>query len=129
MNVSILFKALTISVLLLFSCQFVTAQQATVVINQNEKIPELLTLKKELEKDNKLSDGWTIQIYSGELGTANSNLRRFRGSYGSWPASLEYETPNYKVWAGDFSSRLDAERALIEIKKTFPAAFILKPSR
>jgi hypothetical protein len=129
MNVSILFKTLTISVLFVFSFQIASAQQATVVVHQNEKIPELLTLKKELEKDNKLSDGWTIQIYSGELGTANSNLRRFRGSHGSWPASLEYETPNYKVWAGDFASRLDAERALLEIKNTFPSAFILKPSR
>lgn len=129
MNISQLYKYVTISTLMLFIGQISMAQQATVVINQNEKIPELLKLKKELEKDNKLSDGWTIQLYSGELGTANSNLRRFRGAYGAWPASLEYETPNYKVWAGDFSTRFEAERALIEIKKLFSAAFILKPSR
>ena len=85
--------------------------------------------KKDLEKENKLSDGYTIQLYYGELDKANQMLRKYRGSYGNWPASIEYETPNYKVWAGNFASRIEAERALIEIQKNFSSAFILKPER
>jgi hypothetical protein len=105
------------------------AQQATVTINQDAKITQLLELKKGLEKDNKLSDGHTIQLYYGELNQANSVIRKYRGLYGSWPASIEYETPNYKVWAGNFSTRLEADRALIEIKRNFNSAFILKPNK
>lgn len=102
------------------------AQTATVTVNEDSKIPQLLQLKKELEKDNKLSDGYTIQLYYGELNQANATIKKYRNSYGAWPASIEYETPNYKVWAGNFSSRLEADRALIEVQRTFNAAFILK---
>lgn len=106
-----------------------TAQNATVTVNENEKISELLTLKKELEKENKLSDGFTIQLYYGEKTRANSTIRKYRNLYSTWPASIKYETPNYKVWVGNFSHRIDADRALLEIKEKFPSAFILKPER
>ncbi len=105
------------------------AQQASVTVNQDGQIPKLLKLKKGLEKDNKLSDGYTIQLYYGELSRANSVIRKYRNLYTDWPASIEYETPNYKVWVGNFASRLDADRALIEIQKDFSSAFILKPER
>ncbi|WP_432412626.1 SPOR domain-containing protein [Rasiella sp. SM2506] len=125
MKKSHLFKIFIFSILLAFSSEISFAQQATVTVHQDSKIPELLHLKKELEKDNKLGDGFTIQLYYGELTKANSVLSRYRASYTAWPASLEYETPNYKIWAGDFASRLEADRALLEIKEKFPAAFIL----
>lgn len=122
-------KLFIISILVLFFSEKISAQQATVTVQQDAKIPELLELKKDLEKNNKLADGYTIQLYYGELTRANSVIRKYRGSYGSWPASIEYETPNYKVWVGNFASRLDADRALVEIKRNFPSAFILKPSK
>lgn len=105
------------------------SQNATIIINQDEKIPEILALKKSLEKDNKLTVGYTIQLYYGELSQANKILKEYRTNFDSWPASIEYETPNYKVWVGNFSSRLEADRARFEIKSKYPAAFILQPGR
>lgn len=104
----------------------IVAQSASVTINEDAKITRLLELKKELEKDNKLADGYTIQLHYGELSKANEVLRKYRNNHGAWPASIEYETPNYKVWVGNFSSRLEADRALLEVQLTFDAAFILK---
>lgn len=127
MTTSNVFKLLIFSILIIFSTEIAIAQQATVTIHQDSKIPELLALKKELEKNNKLGEGFTIQLYYGESGKANSVIRKFESSYSAWPVSLEYETPNFKVWVGDFDSRLEADRALLEIKDTFPSAFILKP--
>ncbi|PKA83242.1 sporulation related protein [Ulvibacter sp. MAR_2010_11] len=117
------------SILLIFSVKVAIGQQGTVTVNEDSKIPQLLTLKKSLEKENKLSDGYTIQLYYGELSEANYVIKKYRGAYGAWPASIEYETPNYKVWAGSFGSRIEADRALIEIQRNFPSAFILKPER
>ena len=117
------------SILVIFLAEKGFSQSATLVVNQDPKITQLLTLKKELEKENKLSDGFTIQLYYGELNKADGILKKYKGSYGNWPASIEYETPNYKVWAGSFSTRIEAERALIEIQKSFSSAFILKPER
>lgn len=104
-------------------------QNATITINEDEKIPELLELKKNLEAENKLSVGYTIQLYYGELKEANRIIKEYRNNFDSWPASIEYETPNYKVWVGSFSSRLEADRARKEIKDKYPSAFILKPDR
>jgi hypothetical protein len=122
-------KIFSISFLIVLSTQAVIAQSGTVTINQDPKIEKLLDLKKTLEKENKLTDGYTIQLYYGELNRANSIIRKYRGSYGTWPASIEYETPNYKVWVGNFTTRLEADRALIEIQRTFPSAFILSERR
>lgn len=113
---------------LVFVC-FSYGQNASITINANEKISEILTLKKKLETENKLSDGYTIQLYYGELKVASRIIRDYQNYYDSWPASIEYETPNYKVWVGNFNTRLEADRARIEIKNKYPSAFILKPDR
>ncbi len=129
MKKSRLFKIFIFSILALICTETSFAQPATVTVNQDEKITELLTLKKKLEKERELGEGFTIQLYYGESGQANSIIRKFESNYSAWPVSLEYETPNFKVWVGDFDSRLEADRALLEIKEKFPSAFILKPSK
>lgn len=125
-NISKLFIT-SILLILLSSKGF--SQSATLVVHEDPKITELLKLQKELEKENKLSIVYTIQLYYGDLNKANDVLKRYRGSYGHWPAAIEYETPNWKVWAGSFTSRLEAERALKQLQKDFTSAFILKPER
>ena len=123
------YKAFIFSILMTVITINIQAQEATITINEDEKTPQILSLKKSLEKENKLAVGFTIQLYYGELSKANSIIKEYRNSYDSWPASIEYETPNYKVWVGSFSTRLEADRARLEIKEKFPAAFILKPDR
>ncbi|MGB0788515.1 MAG: SPOR domain-containing protein [Marinirhabdus sp.] len=119
-------RLLTFSFLLLVFTEISTAQPAQVTVNADDRIVELLMLKKAMEKENRLSGGYTIQLYYGELSGANREINKYRSSYSAWPASIEYETPNYKVWVGNFTARLEADRALVEVKKRFPAAFILK---
>lgn len=123
------FNLLILCLLVFFSSEMAVAQSGTLTVHQDAKITQLLELKKSLEKENKLSDGFTIQLYYGNLSKANSVLGNYRNRYGSWPASIEYETPNYKVWVGNFTSRIEADRALLEIKRNFSSAFILKPSK
>ena len=103
-------------------------QNGSVSIKQDEAIPQLLELKKTLEKENKLANSFTIQLFYGELKQAEEVLEQYEKFYTTWPASLEYETPNYKIWVGSFGSRLDADRALLKLKERFPAAFILRPN-
>ena len=123
------FKLLILCLLALFLSEKSFSQQGTVTIHQDKRIPTLLDLKKSLEKENKLTDGFTIQLYYGNLSKANSTLSNYRNKYGKWPASIEYETPNYKVWVGNFTSRIEADRVLLEVQRNFPSAFILKPGK
>ncbi|MEP0263649.1 SPOR domain-containing protein [Dokdonia sp.] len=107
---------------------FAKAQSGQVNISQNAKIPELLKLKTELSINNELGDRYKIQIHSGNsIQTAATIKRRFLNKIGTWEAKVKYETPNYKVWVGNFRNRLEADRALLSIKKEFPNALIFKP--
>lgn len=116
-------------ILTLFFCTSTIAQNATLTVQQDERIEGLLALKKSLEKDNKLTDGYTIQLYYGSMNQATGVLNNYKTKFTEWPAAIEYETPNYKVWVGNYPTRMEADRALMAIQTEFPSAFILKPGR
>ncbi|MFT4942888.1 MAG: hypothetical protein ACI8RH_000625, partial [Flavobacteriales bacterium] len=107
------FNLFVFSILVIFFTQVAIAQPGSVIVNADSEINELLLLKKSLEKENKIDEGFTIQLFYGEVELANITLKEYKSSYSSWPASIEYETPNYKVWAGNFATRIEADRALI----------------
>lgn len=113
-------------IIFIFSCNL-NAQEGTVVINQDKEIEDLLNIRKSMETS---FDRYKIQIYSGlSRSSAETARTEFLENYSDWPSSIEYETPNYKIWVGDFRSRLEADRALIRIKKTFMNAFIFEPKK
>lgn len=116
-----------LTILILIISTNLYAQEGTVIINQDQEIENLLQIKKSIETS---LNRYKIQIYSGLSRSAAESARtEFSGNYSDWPSSIEYETPNYKIWVGDFRSRLEADRALIRIKKTFMNAFIFEPKK
>ena len=108
---------------------FSMAQSGTVILNEDPAIAKLLEIKKDMNKDDKNSDRYKIQIYSGNLGSAESIKSKFENSNGKIRSQLVFETPNYKVWVGRFRTRLEAERALVDVQKKFTDAFIFKPKK
>ncbi|WP_010522107.1 SPOR domain-containing protein [Aquimarina agarivorans] len=98
---------------------------ANVIINADPNITKLI--KTKFAESNK--DTYKIQLYYGGLNKAHSVLSNFNAKFTDWPGKIEYETPNYKVWVGNFQTRLDADRALMKISKSFPHAFIFKPEK
>jgi len=120
------------SLLIIFTfsiCFYSQAQDGKLVINQDSKIEKLLELKKDINKNESDNDRYRINIFSGGLEGAESARSKFKNTYSDWSTSLKYETPNYKIYAGSFRSRLEADRALALIKKNFPNAFTLKPKK
>ena len=104
-------------------------QEGKVTINQDERITELLELKKRMNTDETNSRRYKIQVYSGNRNGAKNAQKDFSEAFGQWRPVMHYETPNFKVWAGTFNTRLEADRALKRIKRKFPAAFIFKPKK
>ncbi|TPN86064.1 SPOR domain-containing protein [Aquimarina algicola] len=104
-------------------------QEATVTINQDPKLKALLDIKSKMEKDGEFSDRYKIQLYYGNLKKANEIIKSARQDFEQWDSSLQWETPNYKVWIGNYRTRLEADRALKEIREKFPNAFIFKPEK
>lgn len=119
-------KALKTIVLILVSA-FGFAQEGSVTIVQDPEIEKLLELKKEMSTNEDSNNRYKIQIFSGRRADAESNLASFKSNFAQWSSRLEYETPNYKVWVGNFRSHLEADRALFKIKQKFPNAFRFKP--
>lgn len=99
------------------------AQNGTVTIDQDRQIEKLLEFKKDLTTN----EIYKIQVFSGNRSSAEKAKIDFLNSYNDWPVSMEYNTPNYKIWIGNFTNRLEAERALQKIKRNYQTAFIFKP--
>ena len=108
----------------LFFSTFTKAQTATAKVIQDERITALLSLKANLSVEGELNDRYKIQLYSGSREGAERIQRSYRLKIGEDKSKIVYETPNYKVWVGNYRNRLEADRALPGIKKEFPSAFI-----
>ena len=106
-----------------------TAQQGEVTIVQDDAIPELLNKKTEMVKDGIIGDRYRIQLFSGDNNEASKVIKKYRSLYPDWSSTIVFETPNYKVWIGNFRTSLEADRALLKVKNSFPGAFRFKPEK
>ncbi|MDB5129248.1 MAG: hypothetical protein JWQ85_3480 [Mucilaginibacter sp.] len=72
------------------------------------------------------SYGYRVQIYSGSSRSAAFNAQgKFNKEFPEMRTYIIYREPNFKVRAGDFRSRIEAERMKEELKSLFPAMFIV----
>ena len=74
-------------------------------------------------------NNFKIQIYNGSRSGAISAQKEYKSTFNQWESSLEYEEPNFKIWVGSFTTKLEADRALKRIKNKFSGAFIFKPKK
>ena len=95
---------------------------AQVTINQEANIAEAMELKKEVARNE---SAFQVQIYNGNITEANKTLLEAKNTFKQYPVLLSFESPNYKVRIGSFRTRLEAEKNVFEIKKTYPAAFVV----
>ena len=112
--------------LIFFLISFYTSfgQDGKILINKSDKLNSVVKLKKEL---NSKTLNLRIQIYSGDRENAKSIIREYIEFYNDTTADLIYETPNYKVWVGNFYTQLQADKKILEIRKKFKSAFIFRP--
>lgn len=101
-------------------------QEGIVTVDQNKDIDKLLEFKKDLRNT---VDAFVIQVYNGSRSGAQSTKSDVTSLFPDWINSIEYESPNYKIWLGHFRTRLEADRALMEVKKSYPDALVLRPKK
>jgi hypothetical protein len=117
-------KHLTLLIALLGFSFSLHAQQGEVNVEQDSDIDRLL----EYKKDIKTTKVYRIQVYqSTDPDRAQREKGNFLNSYGQWPVEIVWNTPNYKVWVGNFATRLEADRALAKIKNKYMNAIIFQP--
>ena len=67
--------------------------------------------------------------FSGFCETAKKTLSEFKQEFAAIDATIVFNTPNYKVWVGNFRTRIEAERNLADIKDRYKNVLLIKPSR
>ena len=117
-KIIIFFMIISISSTTLFG------QNGSIKINQSNKLDSIIKLKKEL---NSKIQNLRIQIYSGDRENAEQIIQEFNEIFNDTTSDVIYETPNYKVWVGNYYTQLEADKRLIEIRKKFRSAFIFRP--
>ena len=112
-----------------FCTGIASAQQGEINISQDQKIDKLLTYKTEINQEADNENRFRIQIFNGNRKYAERAKSKFQSKYTDINSDLKFETPNYKVWVGKFRTRLEADRMLVEVQKTFPNAFVFNPPK
>lgn len=105
------------------------AQEANLTINQDSKFEQMLNEKRKINPSITVNDRYKIQIYSGDSEGAKKTYIEFRKDYKDFDGTIVFNTPTYKVWIGSFTSRIQAERNLLNFKKKYSNAFLIKPNK
>lgn len=117
--------SLTASLLLTVSA---TAQEKNIQLTQDAKFEHLLAEKRKINSSLTVNERYKIQIYSGDSETAKKTLNDFKKDL-KMDGTIVFYTPSYKVWIGNFKTKIEAERNLNNLKKKYPSALLIKPSK
>ncbi|MFB3390236.1 SPOR domain-containing protein [Flavobacterium sp. LAR06] len=107
----------------------INAQDQNLTVNQDPKFEQLLNDKRKINTSISTNDTYKIQIFSGKSDEAKKTLSDFKRENSNVDSTIIFNTPNYKVIVGNFKTRIEAERNLVEIKKRYKLVFLIKPSK
>ncbi|MEY3501206.1 MAG: hypothetical protein RL308_2879 [Bacteroidota bacterium] len=105
------------------------AQDKNISVSQDPKFEQLLNEKRKINSSLTINESYKIQIYNGGSENAKKTLNEFRQEFKDIDATIVFNTPNYKVWVGNFKTRIEAEKNLVNIKYKYKNVLLIKPSR
>lgn len=108
---------------------FSTLKAQTVTVNQDPKFEQLLNEKRKINASITINNRYKIQIFNGNNETSKKALIDFKKEFKNYDATIIFSTPAYKVWVGNFKTRIESEKNLDIIKKKYPNAIIIKPNK
>jgi len=98
-------------------------------IEQDSKIEALLKEKRRINSGITINDLYKIQIYIGKSDDCKRILNELKSNFKDIDGTMVYNNPTFKVWVGSFKTRIEAEKAILEIKKKYPTALLIKPNK
>ena len=117
------------AICVLFIAGKLHAQEIKNNIKQNSNFEQLLNEKRKINTLLTVNERYKIQIFSGDSESSKKALFDFKQEFNQLDGTIVFNTPNYKVWIGNFRTRIEAERNLVEIKKRYNTAFLIKPKK
>ena len=117
------------SLFALLSSQNIFSQTKKSNIEQDEKIEKLLVEKRKNNSAITINDKFKIQIFFGNIEESKKSLISFKKDFPQSDGTIIFSNPSYKVWVGSFKSKIEAEKALLTIKKKYPTSVIIEPNK
>lgn len=105
------------------------AQDKGTTVSQDPKFEQILNEKRKINSSITINDRFKIQIFTGDNEASKKKLAEFKKDFKNIDATIVFSTPVYKVWVGNFKTRIEAEKQLQDIKKKHPNAFLIKPNK
>jgi hypothetical protein len=96
--------------------------EGTIKVQSNERIKLLVAKKRTYNKNLKTVKGFKIQLFYGSEQGAIKVREEFNSVFPDIRSELKFISPDWKVWAGSFKTKLEADRTLAEITEGFPSA-------
>ncbi|MFD0932038.1 SPOR domain-containing protein [Psychroflexus salinarum] len=116
-------------VVIYFSANSCLAQDKLNVSELNT-VKKLIKEKHNLESDNELKSTYKLQIFSsGSLEEAKETQQEFESLELEIESKIIYQTPNYKVWIGNYRNRIQADRVFEKVKSEYPNTLIIRPGK
>ena len=115
--------------ILLSVATMATAQKrGSVKVHQDSRIESLVAKQRALYRADSTLNGYRIHIFS-EIGNealnhAKAVKSRFERAFPDIPIYLTYSEPYFRLRAGNFRNRVEAEQCLRRIKPRFKEAFV-----
>ena len=122
-------KFIFFTIALSISTSKLLAQDQNINIRQDPKFEQLLNEKRKINSSTAVNERYKIQIFSGESEKAKKALNDCKQEFRDLDGTIVFNTPNYKVWIGDFRTRIEAEKYLVEIKKKYDNVLLIKPQK
>jgi hypothetical protein len=104
-------------------------QESKMTVTQDPKFELLLNEKRKINSSITVNDRYKIQIFNGDNENSKKKLIEFKKENKNFDATIVFSTPIYKVWVGNFKTRIEAEKNLNDLKKKYPTAFLIKPNK
>ena len=97
-------------------------------VNQDSRVETLLAKQRSLYHMDSSFSGYRIHVFM-EIGNealkhAQEVKRKFERSFPDIPIYLTYSEPYFRLRAGNFRNRVEAEKCLRRIKPRFKEAFV-----
>lgn len=122
-------KTIFLLVILAFTTHQKIFSQTSVNLNQDDKFEQLLNEKRKINASITVNDRYKIQIFNGDAESAKTTLFDYKKANKNSDGTIVFVTPIYKIWVGSFKTRIEAEKNLVDLKKKFPLAFLVKPNK
>lgn len=105
---------------LILGIHTITAQNNT---NMSPQIKNLIAKKRAFNKD--IGFGYRVQLFYGEESNARNIQTKFNSSYPDVFTKLTYDQPYWKVQVGNYKTKLEADKALLNFSEKFSGLIVI----